>query len=206
MIKKAYKRLKDTEFLWGMSYFYLIKLIMIITITFYIILTVGIRIYFFAHAIYTLQPFQYIPTSGRSMTPTILSGDTIFINTLDTTPKRGDCITFYISLPEYHHNVTKRVIGLPGDTLEFIKADANSAPFLYINGVYYEEDYVVYPDFSQEEETYVVPEDCYFVMGDNRPESDDSRGAIGFVEAERILGVNYFKKNKDSWWPIKFLN
>ena len=107
-------------------------------------------------------------------------------------PKRGDIIIFKSSIPgdkpgEYK-NLIKRVVGLPGDEISIQNDD------LYINGKYYEEDYIkdgITPahDNPTDGESVIVPEDSYYVMGDNRVVSNDSRGSeVSFVPKEIILG------------------
>ncbi|MBP3895751.1 MAG: signal peptidase I [Mogibacterium sp.] len=107
-------------------------------------------------------------------------------------PERGDIIIFQSELPnddsEGDKLLIKRVIGLPGDELSIRDNQ------LYINGEYYEEDYLkdgYTPaiDVPAEGETYVVPEDSYFCMGDNRAGSIDSRDSrVGVVASELIKG------------------
>lgn len=107
-------------------------------------------------------------------------------------PERGDIIIFQSELPnddsEGDKLLIKRVIGLPGDELSIRDNQ------LYINGEYYEEDYLkdgYTPaiDVPAEGETFVVPEDSYFCMGDNRAGSIDSRDSrVGVVASELIKG------------------
>ena len=80
----------------------------------------------------------------------------------------------------------KRVVGLPGDTIEFRDNT------LYINGEVYEEDYlgddVITDDFSLQDIGYdVIPEDMYLVLGDNRQNSMDGRD-IGLIKKSDIIG------------------
>ena len=113
-----------------------------------------------------------IPTP--SMEPTIMTGDHMVINHLPyyyRDPVRGEIVIF----KEGGENLVKRVIGEPGDTVNLIDGD------VYINGealdesAYLDESVESYPlDFSIEF-PFTVPEDHYFVMGDNRPRSGDSR-------------------------------
>ena len=107
-----------------------------------------------------------VPTG--SMYPTIKPGDKIF--TLRTYSKssieRGDILVFYSE--EVDKDLIKRVIGLPGETVE-IQADGS----VYINGEYLVEDYVKNP--SDKQGMFTIPEDCYLFMGDNRSDSIDAR-------------------------------
>ena len=110
--------------------------------------------------------FGVVPTP--SMEPTIHSGS-LYVATRYTKPEnfnRGDIILFN----HFHSTYVKRVIGLPGDTVSF--EDGN----VYINGKRYEEDYLPAGTITDSTEgEYTVPEDCFFVLGDNRLYSYDSR-------------------------------
>jgi signal peptidase I len=108
------------------------------------------------------------------------------------TPERGDIIIFQSSMPDENTGrdklLIKRVIGLPGDELSIIDDQ------LYINGEPYYEDYLrdgYTPAFETpaEGETFTVPDNQYFVMGDNRAGSIDSRRSeVGTVSPEQIEG------------------
>ena len=107
-------------------------------------------------------------------------------------PERGDIVVFQSTLVDERTGgdklLIKRVIGLPGDDL-MIKDG-----MLYINGEYYEEDYLKdgytpAGDIPAEGETFTVPEGMYFVMGDNRVSSIDSRRTeVGCVDEDQIIG------------------
>lgn len=122
--------------------------------------------------IIVLWVIQFSNIPSGSMSPTIATGSIIVnMNLIKYIPKRGDIISF--SLDWDSNYLVKRVIGIPGDVIEF-KDDQ-----VYINGEVLEEDYL--PDdtatLSQmcSSDTYVVPEGKLFVMGDNRLTSYDSR-------------------------------
>lgn len=133
---------------------------------------------------------------GKSMYPTIKSGD-ISIATTDfdvTALVRGTLVVFsFDTVIEYdvaydfegHPNVvTKRIIGLPGDVLFF--DDTTST--LFINGCPYDEPYLFDRDYEWNIGEYTVPDGCYFVMGDNRNHSVDSR-MFGCVSANQITHI-----------------
>ena len=116
-----------------------------------------------------------------SMFPTLKEDEKLFLFKQAYTfsdPQRGDIIVFRSE----EKLLVKRLIGLPGDMIEIKEKQ------LYINGKLYDESYLpdtlaYYPDFSV---TIVAP-DCYFVLGDNRPVSLDSR-SFGSVSENDILG------------------
>lgn len=119
--------------------------------------------------------------TGSSMEPT-LKRDQIVLCRKNTEPERGDIIAFY-----YNKKILiKRVIGVAGDTIE-IKEDGT----VIRNGEPLEEAYTEERAYGEcdIEYPYEVPESRYFVMGDNRGVSVDSRStALGCVAEEDILG------------------
>lgn len=158
--------------------------------------------------IFTLiRQFLFVPVSvdGPSMLPTLEHGDRLILT------KVGDVTRFDVVVfpapDEEENQYIKRVIGVPGDSIEYI--DDN----LYINDQLIEEPYVdemansmegyenYAMDFTLESltdgETATVPEGQYFVMGDNRPNSKDSR-IFGFIDADNVIGVTDFR-----FWPLE---
>lgn len=107
-----------------------------------------------------------VPTG--SMFPTIKPGDRIFVLRTynQASIERGDILVFYSE--EVEKDLIKRVVGLPGETVE-IQRDGS----IYINGEYLVEEYVKNP--SEISGTFVIPKDCYFFLGDNRSDSIDAR-------------------------------
>ncbi len=130
-----------------------------------------------------------VPSS--SMETTVMAGDRIFVNRLSYVfgePQRGDIVTF-IYPDDGETLYLKRVMGLPGETIQ------GKDGKIYIDGKALEKDFtqeISYDDFGP----YTVPEDSYFMMGDNRNDSWDSRyWKHTFVEKEDIVGkamVSYF--------------
>ncbi len=127
-----------------------------------------------------------IPTP--SMDDTIEVGDKVFgfrLSYLFSDPKRGDIIMF--DAPNKENTIyIKRLIGLPGDTIK-IKDNV-----LYINGEEYKEDYVDswYGNIGEYE--YSLGDDEYFMMGDNRDHSNDSR-AWGPISKDAMIAKAIFK-------------
>ncbi len=128
------------------------------------------------------------------MEPRIDSDDYVVINALAFrfgTPARNDIVAFRHerSAPSVY---LKRVIGLPGDRVAIDRG------IVHVDGAILDEPYVRFHDtrsFSQ----VVVPPNAYYVLGDNRANSDDSR-AWGFVPADQIVGHATFVI-----WPLSHL-
>lgn len=126
-----------------------------------------------------------VKVDGASMVPTLSDNEILILKKYDHTFERFDIIVF-----DYNNNrLIKRVIGLPGDYVEY-KDDK-----LYINGKHVKEPFTRNSnttDFKLEDiELDKVSKDCYFVMGDNRDNSTDSR-IIGEVCMEDIKGSTNF--------------
>lgn len=122
--------------------------------------------------------FTYFTISGESMMPNYEDGQIVFVDRWCTTPDSGDVIVTRTS------NVVliKRVVAKGGDCVEI------RHNHLYVNGKIVDEDYLEY-EHTMEDGVWKVPEDCYFVMGDNRDNSCDSRDTdIGFVKQSEIIG------------------
>ena len=133
---------------------------------------------------YIIAPIQ---VNGVSMEGTLHDGDIMILNKLQY--KRNGVERFDIVVVTNHNtHIIKRVIGLPGDTIEV------SDNTLYINGKKYKESYLdkdtVTEDFTLEEllGENKVPKGHYFVLGDNREDSLDSR-LIGFISEDDIEGI-----------------
>lgn len=121
---------------------------------------------------------------GPSMEPTLYDNNIVILNKLDY--KLNDIKRFDIVVVNWNgEKIIKRVIGLPGEHVDY--KDGN----LYIDGFLVEEnfDHESTNDFKLETIGYItIPGDKYFVVGDNRPESTDSRLGVGLVDKEDILG------------------
>lgn len=104
-------------------------------------------------------------------------------------PQRGDIIIFKYPDDETQ-NFVKRVIGTPGDVVEITEGK------VYVNGVELVEDYIKEAMIDDgTSQTYIVPEDSYFVLGDNRNSSKDSRywDTTSYVTKDEILAKVIFK-------------
>lgn len=125
---------------------------------------------------------------SESMMNTLLVGDHVFVvklSTLRNGAARGDIVVF--DGPDNGQTLIKRVVGLPGET---IRIENNT---VYIDGVPLAEPYAVFernpynPHPLQNFGPYLIPDDGYFVMGDNRNNSGDSR-FFGPVPQNHIIG------------------
>ncbi len=124
---------------------------------------------------------------GVSMENTLFNGQTIFVNQIAYLlfpPDAGDVVVFLPNGNMNTHYYVKRVVGVPGDTVEFNDGR------LYVNGVMEEDlgyDKVADPGIA--EEPIHIGVDEFFVLGDNRNNSEDSRsGNIGLVKRSQIVG------------------
>ncbi|MEW6696205.1 MAG: signal peptidase I [Bacillota bacterium] len=138
---------------------------------------------------FILEPF-YIPSG--SMEPTLLTGDRIIVSKVTyhlTDPQPGDIVVFKFPL-DPGRNFVKRLVAKGGDRVEIKDS------ILYVNNQPVQENYLpaglTFPDYGPK----TVPAGHYFMMGDNRNNSEDSR-AWGFLDEELIVG-----KAEVVYWPL----
>ena len=180
------------------------------TILFVLIAVIVIRFF--------IGVLRWIPSG--SMHPTLIEGDRLFVEKLSKPvrkPERGDILVFYppdeILRKDFFSILSrltgilckdiafiKRVVGLPGDKLEVRPEDGQY--FVYINDKKLNEPYVLSKTdwMPCRDDMYcgplTVPENNYFMMGDNRGNSQDSR-FWGFLPENRIIGRAIFV-----FWPL----
>jgi signal peptidase I len=133
---------------------------------------------------------------GVSMEPALYNGQEVLINRFIykiTSPKRGDVIAFLPNGNQNSHYYLKRIVGLPGESIQIIDG------YVYINGERVPEDeYDKMADYGIAGNEIQLGSDEYFVLGDNRNMSEDSRsGNIGAVKKDTIAGKVWFHLSCD---------
>ncbi|WP_312471992.1 signal peptidase I [Neobacillus sp.] len=142
-----------------------------------------------------IRTFLFSPyiVDGASMEPTLHNHEKIFVNKIYYTDSfnRGDIVIINGPNEKY----VKRIIGIPGDKIEM------NSDQLFINGELYKENYLSQKlklakqqgsRFTEDFGPIVIPKNQYFVMGDNRLHSTDSRNGLGFINQENIVGKSEF--------------
>ncbi len=133
---------------------------------------------------------------GESMSPTLENGDNLIVDKLTyrfSDPKRFDIIVFPFKENRTVYYI-KRIIGLPGESVQIKDGK------IYINGMELEEDYgaetIADPGIASSPVTLGADE--YFVLGDNRNNSEDSRRAsVGNISRDEIFGRAWLR-----FWPL----
>ena len=139
---------------------------------------------------------QRTHVSGESMENTLDNGDQLIVDKITyrfQDPERFDIIVFPFHYKENTYYI-KRIIGLPGETVQI--ADGT----IYINGQVLEESYgrEVMQDPGIAAEPITLGEDEYFVLGDNRNQSSDSRDpSVGLIHRDEIIGRAWLRI-----WPL----
>ena len=132
---------------------------------------------------------------GQSMDTTLSGGDVVLLNILAYQmggPSRGDIISFKPNGNESSRSSIKRVIGMPGETVQIVEG------MIQINGTTYleQKNFPVITNPGMASEPIQLGDTEYFVLGDNRNNSEDSRFAdVGLVSSETIEGKVWFILN-----------
>lgn len=138
--------------------------------------------------------FPVLRVVGSSMQQTLQNEDVVVCSNLYKRLKRGEIIAFYNN----DKVLVKRVVGLPGDTIEI-----DNDGVLYVNGERQSETYVMTLSLEPCDITFPaeVPKDSYFVLGDRRTTSMDSRSeSVGMVSEDKVIGKVLFRI-----WPFNKL-
>lgn len=145
--------------------------------------------------------FGTVEVKGSSMQPNFQHGDFLAVNKLYgrfLEPKEGDVVVCKSSTGNTNENLIKRVIGLPGDEINIVlnEQGRDIEYFIYMNGEKIEEDYILetVQQCGDIEYPFIVPQNSYFVMGDNRNASTDSRTkSVGAIEKKNVVGKVFFR-------------
>lgn len=148
-------------------------------------------------ALFSIYMCKSAVVQEGSMDPTLKAGDKVMINTAAyrfSSPQRGDIIAFRLNEDSDSSIHIKRIIGLPGETVQITDG------MVYINGQPLDEHYgnaaIENPGIAAEPVT--LGEDEYFVMGDNRNNSQDSRNSnVGVIHRDELLGRAWVRI-----WPL----
>ena len=128
--------------------------------------------------------FELVRVDGDSMLPTLTTDERLFVEKISKLSEDGLNIgdIIIVHYPgEDNKSYVKRIVGLPGDKLKVENGK------LWRNGVLIQENYTLDSRMNYDFEEYIVPEDSYFVMGDNRNDSMDSR-VVGSISRSEIVG------------------
>lgn len=135
---------------------------------------------------------QAFTVDGPSMEPTFYTGERILADKLTfrfRDPRRGDVIVF--DPPVESDYYIKRIVGIPGDEVMIRNGK------LYVNGLVASDDYTTGP-MAGDYGPAIVPENSYFVLGDNRINSKDSRDrSVGMIPRNLIIGRVLLR-----YWPL----
>ncbi len=159
---------------------FILYLVLVVGVTFFIITFVGQRTY----------------VSGSSMENTLSDGDNLIVDKISyrfSDPKRFDIIVFPFRYKEKVYYI-KRIIGMPGETVQIEDGK------IYIDGEVLQESYgrQVIQNPGLAEEPVELGEDEYFVLGDNRNDSTDSRDpSVGVLRRDELIGRAWVRI-----WPL----
>lgn len=146
--------------------------------------------------LFLFQPHQ---VRGNSMYPNFHDGDYLLTDKISyrlSPPKRGDVIVFVAPKNE-EYDYIKRIIGLPGETVSLTEDNRVKINNEILEEPYLPADYKTFGgNFLESGKTIKIPPDEYFVLGDNRNHSSDSRD-WGFVPRKNIIGKAWLR-----YWPL----
>lgn len=143
--------------------------------------------------------FRVVTVDGPSMKPTLQNGDKLIVSAWGYEPKKGDIVVL-TGAENYNDPIVKRIIALGGDVVDINFTTGE----VYVNGS--EEDYSDELTTQQFDIAFpiTVPEGCVFVLGDNRPDSLDSRSTkIGCIDERSIIGKVQARIFPLGKWTVK---
>lgn len=130
--------------------------------------------------------FDLVWVDGASMEPTMHNRDLLFINKFEDV-ERGEVVIFQGSFDQRYF--VKRVVGMPHDTVAikegYVYVNGEPLPEPYIDREQHIKDGLIMADMEEQ----TIPADSYFVMGDNRFNSKDSRNGLGLMLDDHVVGV-----------------
>lgn len=148
---------------------------------------------------FLFRPYQ---VNGHSMDPNFQNGEYVLTNLIELrfgSLHRGDIVVF-VAPPDKEKDYIKRIIGLPGDRIKILSGS------VYLNGEKLDQTAFLASDvrtnggaFLGEGDEVIVPDGQYFVMGDNREFSSDSR-EWGFVNKSAVIGKSFLV-----YWPLNHM-
>ena len=152
-----------------------------------------------AVAVVVIRTFVFctVAVKGVSMEPNFYHGNIVAVNRLEyiiSQPEKNDIVVCDFEDSKENQKLIKRVIGVPGDLIDFEWNDEGYYD-LVVNMEVVEEDYIEEKMYHLGDMSfpYMVKEDEYFVMGDNRNDSLDSRyNRIGAIEKDEMIGKVFF--------------
>lgn len=165
-------------FIWELAKIVLVSLAIIIPVRYFLI-----------------QPFY---VKGASMEPNFEDHQYLIVDELSyrfRAPERGEVVVFRYPLSPKDHFI-KRIIGLPGDKLEFNDNEIKVYNKQFPDGLVLKEPYITRLMTAKMNKTVLVGDNEFYLLGDNRPESMDSR-SFGAVKKSAITGRVFFRG-----WPI----
>ncbi len=163
----------------------------------------GIALILVLFAFFIVRGYMvHITMPGVSMEETIYANDTILVDRVAykiSSPQADDVIAFIPSSNKNAQISVKRIVGVPGDSIRI------SNGYLYVNGEKYDEsiDADTMSDAGLASDELTLGEDEYFVLGDNRNNSEDSRySSVGIVNKDEIIGKIWLDITLSHWGVV----
>lgn len=128
---------------------------------------------------------DFAKVSGDSMEANFSNGDIVIVNKTQNSYARNDVVLSYYRIGIFKKNIIKRVIGLPSEKIQIKNGK------VYINDEVLNDDINIYIEYAGiASDPIILNDNEYFVLGDNRNESKDSRDEqIGIISSNKIIGV-----------------